>query len=277
MEPQHHSNFEPASRSVGVVLSGRGGAEHAEVARRINAIISAEVCAANTENDLTRKCDRLVRNEELPDLFVRAGRSLQVADLEAAPVEIVRFHARLSRLVGSLLADKVGSTLSETARLVIEGIRRRLAETKNAEAEVVEHEIPEDYISAETFERSSLYMAERRFPVSFRRALFGRDVAQIAIVAVANAEEWKLSRERVVELCDTYVSNQGLWLDVIAQMADVEVKRSVLPVERRNHKADRDEAETIRLLQDAHLQVMREKNEDVHYYIERDPDAADHS
>ncbi|MBI2393722.1 MAG: hypothetical protein HYV09_29380 [Deltaproteobacteria bacterium] len=105
----------------------------------------------------------------------------------------------LVSVLGGEKTRTIDALMRETGRVALAGVRRA------AEGEA-QTEIPSDTLSS-----TAMYMAEPRLPPELKQALLGRDLAQLALIAVLNAAAWALGRPQIEHLADIVIAGQGKW------------------------------------------------------------------
>jgi hypothetical protein len=214
----------PAAKAVGATAAATAiDTAFIDAVQRAVALIRPAV-AESSSVELDYKIDRLLSNDELFDLFGALSRGVGLSIVGTISSDDFDVLNGLDELVGALCGSRVRLVLRESAKALFAFVGKKRAKRG-----------PSPFPS-DTLLRPSLYTAESAIPPAVMRALLGRDIGQITLAGLMFAQEWELPKARVVELCERFIENQGLWLEFLGGPLEVTVDESALPKARTDFR-----------------------------------------
>jgi hypothetical protein len=224
-------------------------------------IIHPALTSVTTPGELDFQLNELLFDEALTDTFLYLARNVSVSDVESIGHKATADLGTqgLELLVGKLLTKQISFLVQETGRAIASFVSYITNNRDDGLALAA---------GAPLFARPQLYMAESILPPEAKRALAGRDIAQIAYFGILNANEWALPKHLVADLCERFVVNQSLWLEFFSCFAPhyIRVDSRALPAERTDWDDAFARAKQGREVFDAAVQRMKESGAQHHFY-----------
>ena len=215
-------------------------------------------------NQLDHELDKLLFNDHLFDLLSQLPGAL-AERVEA--VEDDELFPGLDALAGGFCAEKVKLLLHESGKALFDLWIHSRSRPPKVPAE-------RHRFAGKTLLWPSLYTADRLIPPEIQRALLGRDIGQIILPGLVLANAWELSKVRVADLCERFITNQSLWLEFLNFLPGTHVSEDALPKDRIDFAEAASHSKKANEKMDLAVDYLDRTGEKFYRFFERESDDA---